>query len=68
MNILKVNRKHHISLSSISKIVIKGNIPWIYLKKGNYPPILKATEGLDLLKKRLVNLGVTIHDFKVEKE
>lgn len=66
MNKLKINRKYSISLTDIEKIVIKCDIPWVYLKKGHYPPILKATEGLDRLKNNLVNLGYTLKDFKVE--
>lgn len=63
---LKVNRIHFCDPSNIKKIGIKDAIPWIYLKTG-FPPILKATEGLGLLKKRLVNIGYTIWDFIVEE-
>lgn len=65
MNV-KINRKYFVDTDEIEKIVIKGNNARIYLKKGNYPLILKTTEGLCLFKKRLVNAGCTIHDFKLE--
>jgi len=38
---------------------------WVY-KKSGYPPILKTTESLTILKKRLTNLLLTLNDFEVE--
>ena len=72
MNKLKVNRRDSISLDNIKKIVIKkggmfGHDGGIYKKVG-YPPILKCLEGIGAIKKRLVNLYCTIHDFEVEVE
>lgn len=68
MNKLKINRKHFISLTNIEKIVIKKNEEvWVVRKKG-YPLIYKCLEGIDVLKNRLVNLGVTWKDFEVEYE
>ncbi len=63
--ILKVNRKHFIDPSQIEKIVIDGDNARIHLKN-SYPAIVKTTEGLCLFKKRLVNIGFTIYDFKLE--
>ncbi len=68
MNELKVNRQHFIFPSQIKKIVIKSDQAWVYLKKGNYPRILKTTEGLCLFEKRLSNLLLTLKDFEVERE
>lgn len=72
MNKLKINRKHFISLDNIEKIVVKkdgkfGHDVWVYAKSG-FPKIYKCLEGIDILKNRLVNLGCTIHDFKVEEK
>jgi len=69
-NKLKVNRTMFVDLDNIEKIVLNkggtfGKDVWIYKKTG-YPPILKCIEGIDILKNRMVNLGCTIHDFKVE--
>ena len=68
MNKLKVNRRDLIDPSQIKKIVIKGNQAWLYLKKGNYPPILKTTDGICMLEIRLINLLLTLKDFEVEYE
>lgn len=65
MDKIKVNRTMFVSPDRIEKIVIKGDQAWVYRKSG-YPKIFKTTEGLCLFKKRLVNAGCTIHDFKVE--
>ncbi|KKM26527.1 hypothetical protein LCGC14_1583860 [marine sediment metagenome] len=68
MNKLKVNRTHFVSLDNIDKFLIKKNGDvWVYLKTG-FPSILKCLEGAYMLRKRLVNCGVTIHEFKVEEE
>lgn len=68
MNKLKVNRTHFEELTNIEKFVIKKNgVVWLYRKVG-YPTVYKCLEGLGMLKKRLVNLGCTIHDFLVEEE
>ena len=67
MNKIKINRKHFLFPDEIEKIVIKGDQAWIYRKTG-YPRIYKTTEGLYLFKKRLVNAGFTIYDFKVGEE
>lgn len=68
MNKLKINRSHFVELINIEKFVIKKNDEvWCYRKRG-YPRIYKCLEGLYMLKKRLVNLNYTIHDFKVERE
>jgi len=68
MKNLKINRRDFCDPQNIKKLVIKKNgVVWVYLKEG-YPPILKCLEGLDRLKNRLVNVGYTIHDFKVEYE
>ena len=68
MKNLKINRRDFCDPKNIKKLVVKKNgVVWVYLKKG-YPHILKCLEGLDRLKNRLVNLGYTIHDFKVEEE
>jgi len=68
MNKLKVNRTKFVELINIEKFVIKKNDDvWVYRKVG-YPRIYKCLEGLYMLKNRLVNLGYTIHDFKVEIE
>lgn len=68
MNKLKVNRTKFVELINIEKIVIKKNGDvWVYRKKG-YPRIYKCLEGIYMLRKRIVNLGYTIHDFKVEEE
>ena len=65
---LKINRKHYIELINIEKFVIKKNGDiWVYRKIG-YPRIYKCLEGVYMLRKRLVNLGYTIHDFLVEEE
>ena len=65
---LKVNRKHFVELDNIEKFVVKDNGDvWVYRKVG-YPRIYKCLEGIYMLKNRLVNLGCTIHDFKVEEE
>ena len=64
---LKVNRKHFISTDNIEKFVIKEKSIWVYRKKG-YPKVYKSRESLYTLKNRLVNLGLTIHNFKVENK
>ena len=68
MNKLQLNRKHFISLIDIEKFVYKNNIVWVYLKKGNYPHILKTDYEPYILRLRLNNLGYTIKDFLVEEE
>ena len=68
MNKLKLNRKHLIDPSQIEKFVYKNGIVWVYLKKGNYPRILKTDYNAYILRLRLVNLGLCIKDFKVEEE
>lgn len=65
MKILKINRKYSIDIDNIEKLVIKGDIIWVYLKEG-YPPILKTDYGAYLLRNKLVNLGLLLKDFKVE--
>ena len=68
MSKLKVNRKHFVELINIEKFSVRKNGDvWVYRKKG-YPRIYKCLEGIYMLKKRLVNLQYTIHDFKVEEE
>ena len=72
MDKLKINRTMFIDLDNIKKIVIKkggkfGHDVWVY-KKNGYPPILKCIEGIGMLKKRMVNLKCSIHDFEVEEE
>ena len=67
MNQLRVNRKYFVSLDNIEKFVIKKNEVWVYQKKG-YPKIYKCLENIDVLKNRLVNLGKTIQNFKLEYE
>ena len=68
MNKLKLNRKHSVDPFQIKKFVVKSDIVWVYLKKGNYPPILKSDCNWYLLKNRLVNLRLPITDFKVEND
>jgi len=68
MNKLQLNRKHLIDPSQIEKFVYKNNIVWVYLKKGNYPPILKTECNAYVLRNRMVNIGLNINDFKVEEE
>ena len=65
MSKIKVNRTKFVTFDEIEKIVIKGDQAWVYRKSG-YPKIYKTTEGLCLFKKRLVNAGCTIYDFKLE--
>ncbi len=68
MTKLKINRTHFVELINIEKFVIKKNKDiWVYRKKG-YPRVYKCLEGAYMLRKRIVNLGYTIHDFKVEIE
>lgn len=66
MNKFRVNRKHYIEINQIVKFVIKKNEIWIYLKKGNYPPILKTDYSFYMFRFKLTNLGVSLNDFKVE--
>jgi hypothetical protein len=68
MNKLKLNRKHHIDPTQIEKFVYKNDIVWVYLKPGNYPPILKTDCSPYILRNKLVNLGLCITDFKVEEK
>ena len=63
---LKVNRKHFVEVSNIEKIAIKKNIVWIYRFKG-YPKVYKTDYDAYTLRLRLVNLGLCIKDFKVER-
>ena len=65
-NKLKLNRKHFVELLNIEKFVYKSDIVWVYLKKGNYPRILKTDYSPYILRLRLNNLGYRITDFKVE--
>ncbi len=67
MNKLKVNRKYFVSLANIEKFVIKKDCVWVYRKSG-YPKILKTDCNAYNLRNRLVNLGYSIKDFKVEEE
>ena len=65
---LKVNRKHFAKINNIEKFVIKKNgFVWVYRKTG-FPKVYISREGIGMIKKRLVNLYCTIHDFKVEIE
>ena len=66
MKLLKLNRKHLISVNQIEKFVYRDNIVWVYLKKGNYPHILKTDYSPYILRLRLTNIGCTITNFKVE--
>jgi hypothetical protein len=66
MNKLKVNRKHHVPLSNIEKFVYRDCIVWVYRKVG-YPKVYKTDYCPYILRNRLVNLGYSISDFKVEE-
>lgn len=68
MNKLQLNRKHLIDPAQIEKLVYKNNIVWVYLKKGNYPRILKTECNAYVLRNRMINIGLKISDFKIEAE
>jgi len=68
MNKLKINRRDFEDIENIEKFLLKKNgHVWVYRKRG-YPKIYKCLEGLYILSNRLVNLGHTIHEFKMEEE